>query len=285
MYKLLILLFIFPLFVSAYFSRDLYYGVKNDPQVTELQQFLKDRNVYSGPVTGNFFSLTRQAVKNFQIREGIISTGYFGPLSRTRANIILSEKSSKLNEVKIQSKPIIQSPIIMPTFPPIIPTPDTSPTPYSVIYPPFVYVPPKPTTLYDVEVSGGKSFSPTKDNRIIGIFSLSGSLDLGFDEMRIVDIEYETNINEATSSYFILYTADGQRPLFKLGKSLTELNPYSFYSRKDFYITLDENFEGTKTYEDSGIYYLTFKKIKLSSPSGNIHYVSGQPFGFTFVVR
>jgi len=55
--------------------------------------------------------------------------------------------------------------------------------------------------------------------------------------------------------------------------------------KNDFYITLDENFEGTKTYEDSGIYYLTFKKIKLSSPSGNIHYVSGQPFGFTFVVR
>jgi len=73
------------------FERDLYFGLQDDADVTKLQEFLTDQDVYSGPITGNLFSLTLRAVKKFQVREGITpAAGYFGPKTRTRANKILS---------------------------------------------------------------------------------------------------------------------------------------------------------------------------------------------------
>lgn len=73
------------------FDRDLYFGIEGDRDVTILQEFLSDEGVYSGPITGNFYSLTLRGVKNFQEREGIEPVaGYFGPLTRTRANEIIS---------------------------------------------------------------------------------------------------------------------------------------------------------------------------------------------------
>ena len=79
---LLIILFIFlfiPLFCFAEsFNRDLYFGLKNDPDVSRLQDFLIIEDLYSGPVTGNFWYLTLEGVKKFQIREGITPvSGYF----------------------------------------------------------------------------------------------------------------------------------------------------------------------------------------------------------------
>lgn len=77
--------------VSPVFTRDLYYGIRGDSEVTELQEFLSSENIYSGPITGNFFSLTLSSVRAFQAREGIVpSAGYFGPVTRKRANNILS---------------------------------------------------------------------------------------------------------------------------------------------------------------------------------------------------
>lgn len=81
---------------SAYaqsFDRDLYYGLQGDSSVTELQEFLTDQALYAGPITGNFFSLTLKAVKQFQVREGINPTsGYFGPSTRAKANALLSSQ-------------------------------------------------------------------------------------------------------------------------------------------------------------------------------------------------
>lgn len=76
---------------AASFERDLYQGVSRGPDVTRLQEFLRDQGVYSGPVTGNFRSLTRDGVKKFQEREIITpALGYFGPKTRARANAILA---------------------------------------------------------------------------------------------------------------------------------------------------------------------------------------------------
>lgn len=88
----LLLIFGFPfLALGANFERDLFFGLRNDPDVTRLQEFLRDQAVYSGPVTGNFFTLTREGMKKFQEREKIIpAAGYFGPKSRARANALLS---------------------------------------------------------------------------------------------------------------------------------------------------------------------------------------------------
>ena len=100
-FRFRILFLVFAIFMvpsaafAAGFSRDLYYGISNDVDVTRLQEFLKSQSVYSGPITGNFFSLTRDGVKRFQERERIAPVaGYFGPKTRGRANEVLSQTSS-----------------------------------------------------------------------------------------------------------------------------------------------------------------------------------------------
>ena len=87
----LILLF-FPLSTFASFDKDLFYGMRNNEQVMELQEFLSAEKLYSGPITGNFYSLTSEGVKKFQKRENISATGYFGQLTRTKINQILNIK-------------------------------------------------------------------------------------------------------------------------------------------------------------------------------------------------
>lgn len=82
---------------SALFERDLYFGLRNDPDVTRLQQFLTDQKIYSGPITGNFFSLTQAAVKQFQEKNNIVpAAGYFGPKTRAVAN----QKPSLAEQIK-----------------------------------------------------------------------------------------------------------------------------------------------------------------------------------------
>ncbi len=71
------------------FTKDLLYGMTGSDQVIQLQKFLTDQKLYSGPITGNFYSLTKKAVIAFQKAHGINGTGYFGPLARAKANQIL----------------------------------------------------------------------------------------------------------------------------------------------------------------------------------------------------
>lgn len=79
------------------FSKNLYFGMQKDSEVTKLQEFLTSEGIYSGPITGNFFSLTLKAVKDFQTRESISpAAGFFGPLTRTRANQTLGAQVQAL---------------------------------------------------------------------------------------------------------------------------------------------------------------------------------------------
>ncbi|QQG45482.1 MAG: peptidoglycan-binding protein [Candidatus Sungiibacteriota bacterium] len=101
---ILITILVFMPFLSfaASFDRDLYFGLKSDSGVTQLQEFLRDEGVYSGPVTGNFFLLTRAAVKKFQEREKIVpAVGYFGPKTRARANTVLAQKTAPVTKEAI----------------------------------------------------------------------------------------------------------------------------------------------------------------------------------------
>lgn len=69
------------------FTGNLYFGLKNNAQVSELQEFLTAQGLYSGPITGNFYSLTLNAVKAFQTKQGISpAAGYFGSLTVAAAN-------------------------------------------------------------------------------------------------------------------------------------------------------------------------------------------------------
>ncbi len=74
------------------FSKDLYFGMQKDSEVIKLQEFLSGEGLYSGPITGNYFSLTMKAVIAFQKREGVTASGYFGPKSRTKADVILGSQ-------------------------------------------------------------------------------------------------------------------------------------------------------------------------------------------------
>ena len=83
------------------FDRDLYFGIKDDSQVRCLQEFLKSQgsDIYpEGLITGNFLSLTKEAVIRFQekYKAEILTplelekgTGFFGSLTRQAANKLM----------------------------------------------------------------------------------------------------------------------------------------------------------------------------------------------------
>lgn len=87
-----LILFALPLLASAAsFDTNLQYGLTNNTNVVALQEFLADQKVYTGPITGNFYSLTLAAVKQFQITKGITPvSGYVGPITRGVFNAILA---------------------------------------------------------------------------------------------------------------------------------------------------------------------------------------------------
>src|SRR3990167_1691788 len=88
---LILLIFLLPLSALAGFEKDLYFGLRQDTDVERLQEFLTEQGLYSGPITGNFYSLTLAAVKNFQVAHLISPvSGYFGPLTRGKVNDILA---------------------------------------------------------------------------------------------------------------------------------------------------------------------------------------------------
>jgi len=92
----LVLLFI-PLVAGASIDTNLYYGLRNNSDVRELQELLIDKGFLTGSATGNFLSLTLKAVKQYQASEGIIQTGYVGTLTRTAINNDLATQLSASN--------------------------------------------------------------------------------------------------------------------------------------------------------------------------------------------
>ncbi|MDO8557020.1 MAG: peptidoglycan-binding domain-containing protein [Candidatus Jorgensenbacteria bacterium] len=91
---ILVVALFLPAVTFGAFENNLFYGSRGDA-VTELQKFLTKEGTYSGPVTGNFFSLTLEAVKSFQEKEGIVPVaGYFGPKTRAAANSKLAPATS-----------------------------------------------------------------------------------------------------------------------------------------------------------------------------------------------
>lgn len=53
-------------------NKNLGYGLKNNFDVLALQTALNIDGLYSGPITGNFFTLTKNAVKEFQKNTALI---------------------------------------------------------------------------------------------------------------------------------------------------------------------------------------------------------------------
>ena len=88
MKKIILVLFLLlvPVFVSASIDKSLYFGMVGDSQVKELQQFLISKGFLIGNATGNYYTLTFNAVKKYQGSKNIKTTGSVGPLTRQAIN-------------------------------------------------------------------------------------------------------------------------------------------------------------------------------------------------------
>ena len=151
---------------SILFTHDLYFGMQSSDEVSHLQEFLRDRGFFKESVTGNFFSLTREALIEFQKKEGIIpSQGYFGPRTRARFNVLsaaptsqegviaslqaqiqaLQAKIAELLSVSVPMSSLVATPSLSP-----LPTP----TPVSISLPS-----PIPTPVSELRISGNTTQS------------------------------------------------------------------------------------------------------------------------------
>ena len=80
--------------VSGSFKRDLYFGLKKDPDVMLLQKTLKAEGCFKSTITGNFGTLTRKGVECFQKKHKFTSlskNGYVGTYTRKVLNGVLSK--------------------------------------------------------------------------------------------------------------------------------------------------------------------------------------------------
>lgn len=84
--------------VRAPFTRDLYRGLRNDKDVRALQEFLGEKGFFKEEITGNFFSITTEAVHAFQRAHGLPSTGYFGPMTRAVIARLQSDEDGERKE-------------------------------------------------------------------------------------------------------------------------------------------------------------------------------------------
>ena len=77
------------------FTHDLHYGMTNSDEVKNLQNLLITKQMYSGPINGNYYSKTRKAVKALQQQLGVEgATGYFGEKTRILVNQAIIENVS-----------------------------------------------------------------------------------------------------------------------------------------------------------------------------------------------
>ncbi|MEK7173668.1 MAG: peptidoglycan-binding protein, partial [Patescibacteria group bacterium] len=77
------------------FNRNLFLGLRNDPDVIRLQNFLRSGGFFAYPEsTGNFFAVTQQAVIQFQQTHNISPrSGYVGSITRAKINEIIATGS------------------------------------------------------------------------------------------------------------------------------------------------------------------------------------------------
>lgn len=152
MKKILIVLYLLAVLVPsislAAFDISLKFGSKGDA-VYELQDFLQDQSFYPGKVDGKFGFGTLRGVRFFQAANDLSVDGYFGRLSRTKANEILATILKDSDDAEEAETGTISSAYVTPyTTPYTTPyaTPYVTPvnnyaTPYAT---PYAYPTPAP---------------------------------------------------------------------------------------------------------------------------------------------
>lgn len=155
---------------AASFENNLTYGAKNNDDVRELQEFLKDQKLFTGPITGNYFSLTRSAVIRFQQKNGVKpANGQFTTSSREIAQKLLDPEQDVTEPISEPST-YLDYPIgtTLQSSAPVVggqtfdQTLNTQTTPTVIYYP--VFVPQETTgTTSTVEVSSTPVVEVPKD--------------------------------------------------------------------------------------------------------------------------
>lgn len=240
---ILVSTFLLPAVVfAAPFERNLYYGLVNDQDVSRLQEFLKDEGFYSGPVTGNFFDLTRAAVRKFQEHADIQPiSGYVGIKTRTYIDGFITVNPSRAEQILVLTRQIQSlqaqlqllkqgagTPAPAPKPPTIIPVPVPSPTPS-----PSATPTPAPQPASGIQVSGSNTgslppsvVSPLK----LGDFSFQNNTQ---DRVNVSQISIQimedlnSSLNRGKETFFILRngstTADTQ--ISKTSFTISSVSP------------------------------------------------------------
>lgn len=107
--------------LAAEFETNIKFGMKHR-DVTKLQEYLTDEGLYSGPISGNFFSMTLRAVKAFQTREGLPASGYVGPMTRARLNQIFELALQDTNTDEVATTGTTTSPTLPKTTDDVVTT-------------------------------------------------------------------------------------------------------------------------------------------------------------------
>src|SRR3989344_1082320 len=89
------------------FLRDLFFGLRADPDVVRLQEFLRSLGFFTYPAsTGNYFAVTGEAVKAYQLTKKIPSSGSLDTLTRAYVNLdILTSTTPADNSAQVVPPP------------------------------------------------------------------------------------------------------------------------------------------------------------------------------------
>lgn len=90
---------------------NLYHGLRSNSDVRFLQMALnKEELLAEDYITGNFFNLTLNSVKEFQKKYGIENTGFVGPLTRGQLNKIYNcDSATSTAPAASFLKPVVES--------------------------------------------------------------------------------------------------------------------------------------------------------------------------------
>lgn len=97
----IIIALLIPVISFAAIDANLKYGMRGT-EVQELQEFLIARGFLKGTATGNFYSLTLSAVKNYQTVHTIPATGYVGVMTRGSINKELLTETQEAATAEIE---------------------------------------------------------------------------------------------------------------------------------------------------------------------------------------
>ena len=87
-------------FAADLFEKDIKYGVTKNDDIKQLQDFLYNEGFYKGQITGNFFSLTRNALKKYQLANKITpANGLLNSATREKLNSTLLAQENASEEV------------------------------------------------------------------------------------------------------------------------------------------------------------------------------------------